>query len=80
MSFTGKMNIDVSIIKDTVGIEIDVEKEETKGFITKSINELEEAFRDMGINISNICCEVKEKVIASDTVETDLNSSVDIVI
>lgn len=80
MSFTGKMNIDVSIIKDTVGIRIDVEKEETKGFITESISELEDAFRDMGINISNIRCEVKEKVIASDTVETDINSYVDLVI
>ncbi|MGD9156961.1 MAG: flagellar hook-length control protein FliK [Desulfobacteraceae bacterium] len=80
MRFAGKMNIDVSIIKDTVGIQIDVEKEETKGFITESISELEEAFRNMDINISNIRCEVKEKIIASDTVETDNNSSVDIVI
>ena len=80
MSFTGKMNVDVSIIKDTVGIHIDVEKEETKGFITESINELEAAFKGMGINISNIRCEVKEKIIAADTAEADLTSSVDLVI
>ena len=80
MSFTGKMNIDTSIIKDTAGIQIDVEKEETKEFIMENISELEDAFKDMGINISNIYCEVKEKIVVSETIETDISSSVDLVI
>lgn len=80
MSFTGKMNIDVSIIKETVGIQFDVEKEETKGFIMESINELEDSFKDMGINTSNIRCEVKEKLLDPDIMETNINSSVDLVI
>ena len=80
MSFAGKMNLDVSIIKDTAGIHIDVEKEETKRLITENINELEIVFKGIGINTSNIRCEVKEKIIANDTVEDDLSSSVDMVI
>ncbi len=80
MSFTGKMNIDVSVTKDTAGIDIDVEKEETKEFILESISELEDAFKDMGINISNIRCEVKEKILVSEALETDINSSVDLII
>lgn len=80
MSFTGKMNIDVSIRKDTVGIQIDVENEETKGFIMESINELEDAFKDMGINTSNIRCEVKDKILISDTLEEHINSTVDLII
>ena len=46
----------------------------------ESINELENAFRGMGINTSNIRCEVKEKIIASDTTEAVLTSSVDVVV
>ena len=80
MTFTGKMNIDVSFVKDTVGIQIDVEKEETKDFITESISELENAFKDMGVNISNIRCEVKEDIAVSETMDTDISSSVDLII
>ena len=80
MSFTGKMNIDVSIIKDIAGIHIDVEKEETKGFIMESINELEQAFKDMGIKAGNIRCEIKENIIDDDNEEQGISSSVDLVI
>ena len=80
MRFTGKMNIDVSLLKGTAGIQIDVEKEETKGFITENIGEIENAFKNMGINAGNIRCEVKEKIVVYDTVETDIYSSVDLVI
>ncbi len=80
MSFTGKMNIDVSIIKDTLGIQIDVEKEETKNFIMEGISELEYAFRDLGINTSNIRCEVKKEILVSETIEKEFNPSVDLLI
>ena len=78
MSYTGKMNIDVSIIKDTVSVHIDVEKEEAKDFIMESIGELEESFKNMGINIANISCEVQEEILISDTIANDIHSSVDL--
>ena len=80
MSFTGKMDIDVSIIRDTVGILIDVETENTKAAIMENIDELEEAFKEMGLNAGNIRCEVKENLVSSDSTEMDMESSVDLVI
>ncbi len=80
MSFTGKMDIDVSIIRDSVGILIDVENENTKTAIMENIDELEKAFRDMGLNTGNIRCEVKENIVPSESMEMDTESSVDLII
>lgn len=80
MSFTGKMEIDVSIVKDVTRIQISVENKQTKKFILENINQLEETFSKKAKTTCNISCEIKEHINFSDSVEKDIHSSVDLVI
>jgi hypothetical protein len=80
MSFTGKMNIDVSLLKDTFGIHIDVEKEATKDFIMENAGELEAAFKKLGLKTGSINCEVKDEIVTEETIESGIDSSIDMTI
>ena len=81
MSFTGKMNIDISVIRESIGILINVENEMTKKFIMEGIGELDQAFKAMGLSTGNIRCEVHDKLDIADSLgNKDIQSSVDLMI
>ncbi len=80
MRFSGKMDIDVSVIKETARIRMDVENEKTKNVILENINELEKVFRDMGLKTRKIHCEVKEIPIFPENMKKGIESSVDLII